>query len=107
MSAPHTGMDNQHERAGFWLDRFCEGVNLNCTLVRECRAFGLHGAQVNVIDGRYGYVRDEVARRHPVAASPSSHGGMGLVHVIALDPATGRLAGGADTGAGGMALMVP
>ena len=50
-------------------------------------------------------VRDEVARRHPVAASPNSHGGMGLVHVIALDPATGKLAGGADTGAGGMALM--
>ncbi len=53
-----------------------------------------------------GYVRDEVARRHPVAASASSHGGMGLVHVIALEPATGRLAGGADTGAGGMALAV-
>ena len=30
---------------------------------------------------------------------------MGLVHVIVLDPATGELAGGADTGAGGMALM--
>jgi hypothetical protein len=25
MSAPHTGMDNQHERAGFWTDRFCKG----------------------------------------------------------------------------------
>jgi len=32
---------------------------------------------------------------------------MGLVHVIALDGATGQLAGGADTGAGGMALRVP
>lgn len=39
MSAPHTGMDNQHERAGFWLDRSCEGVDLNCYLVREVRAF--------------------------------------------------------------------
>jgi hypothetical protein len=39
MSAPHTGMDNQHERAGYWLDRFCEGVDLNCYLVRECKAF--------------------------------------------------------------------
>jgi hypothetical protein len=39
MSAPHTGMDNQHERAGFWLDRFSEGVDLNCYLVRELRAF--------------------------------------------------------------------
>ena len=53
-----------------------------------------------------GYVRDEVARRHPVAASPNSHGGIGLVHVIALDGATGELAGGADAGAGGMALRV-
>ena len=39
MSAPHTGMDNQHERAGYWLDRFCEGVDLNGYLVRELRAF--------------------------------------------------------------------
>jgi len=39
MSAPHTGMDNQHERAGYWMDRQCEGVDLNCYLVRECLAF--------------------------------------------------------------------
>jgi hypothetical protein len=39
MSAPHTGMDNQHERAGFWGDRNCEGVDLNAYLVRECLAF--------------------------------------------------------------------
>tara|TARA_R110001592_G_scaffold363111_1_gene680546 strand:- start:23616 stop:24314 length:699 start_codon:yes stop_codon:yes gene_type:complete len=39
MSAPHTGMDNQHERAGFWLDRNCEGVDFNCYLVRETQAF--------------------------------------------------------------------
>jgi len=39
MSAPHTGMDNQHERCGWWLDRFSEGVDLNCYLVRECQAF--------------------------------------------------------------------
>jgi len=38
MSAPHTGMDNQHERAGYWLDHFCEGVDLNSYLVRELRA---------------------------------------------------------------------
>ena len=37
-SAPHTGMDNQHERAGWWYDGFCEGVDLNAFLVRECRA---------------------------------------------------------------------
>ena len=39
MSAPHTGMDNQHERAGWWLDRVSEGVDLNSYLVKECRAF--------------------------------------------------------------------
>jgi len=39
MSAPHTGMDNQHERAGYWFDRMCKGVDLNAFLVRECRAF--------------------------------------------------------------------
>jgi putative isomerase len=39
MSAPHTGMDNQHERAGWWSDRFSEGVDLNCYLVRELQAF--------------------------------------------------------------------
>ncbi len=39
MSAPHTGMDTQHERAGYWLEHFCEGVDLNCYLVRELKAF--------------------------------------------------------------------
>ena len=38
-SAPHTGMDTQHERAGYWDAKFGEGVDLNCYLVRECRAF--------------------------------------------------------------------
>lgn len=40
-SAPHTGMDNQHERAGYWYDSFCCGVDLNSYLIRECRAFAL------------------------------------------------------------------
>lgn len=31
-------MDNQHERAGYWYDCFDEGVDLNCYIVRECRA---------------------------------------------------------------------
>ena len=39
MSAPHTGMDNQHERAGWWLDRISEGVDLNSYLVKEAKAF--------------------------------------------------------------------
>lgn len=37
-SAPHTGMDNQHERAGYWLDNFDAGADLNAYLVRECMA---------------------------------------------------------------------
>ncbi len=40
-SAPHSGMDNQHERAGYWYDSYCCGVDLNSYLVRECRAFAL------------------------------------------------------------------
>jgi hypothetical protein len=39
MSAPHTGMDDQIERAGYWEDSQCEGVDLNCYLVRETLAF--------------------------------------------------------------------
>lgn len=39
MSAPHSGMDDQVERAGYWGDRQCEGVDLNCYLVRETLAF--------------------------------------------------------------------
>jgi putative isomerase len=34
-----TGMDNQHERAGSFFDNYCEGVDLNSYLVRECEAF--------------------------------------------------------------------
>jgi putative isomerase len=40
--AEHTGMDNHYERAGDWTPGehpgFCEGVDLNCYLVREFRA---------------------------------------------------------------------
>jgi gamma-glutamyltranspeptidase/glutathione hydrolase len=48
----------------------------------------------------------EVRRRHPIERLPQSHGGLALVHAITLDPESGRLAGGADTGSGGMALCV-
>lgn len=51
-SAPHSGMDNQHERAGYWYDSFCEGVDLNCYLVRECKAM----AQIAKLKG---YTGDE------------------------------------------------
>ena len=40
-SAPHTGMDNQRERAGDWDADFCEGVDLNSFLCRELRAYGV------------------------------------------------------------------
>ena len=40
-SAPHSGMDNHHERAGWWYACYCEGVDLNAFLVRECEAFAL------------------------------------------------------------------
>jgi putative isomerase len=53
MSAPHTGMDNQHERAGYWLAGTCEGVDLNCYLVRELRA-------MTVLAGAYGKSTDAV-----------------------------------------------
>jgi len=41
--AGHTGMDNHYERAGRWNGDtdFCEGVDLNVYLTRECRAMAL------------------------------------------------------------------
>jgi len=52
------------------------------------------------------YVCAEVRKKHPITRMPQSHGGLALVHAITLDPATGKLAGAADTGADGMALAV-
>ena len=65
MSAPHTGMDNQHERAGWWLDRFSEGVDLNCYLVRECRAFAHLAALAGVasLSQEFSQKADELAGR--------------------------------------------
>ena len=37
-SAPHAGADTQFERVGTWRSRYCEGVDLNCYLYRECLA---------------------------------------------------------------------
>ena len=48
----------------------------------------------------------EVRRHHPVTRLPMGHGGLALVHAIAIDPASGRLSGGADTGSAGMAIEV-
>jgi gamma-glutamyltranspeptidase/glutathione hydrolase len=48
----------------------------------------------------------QVRRKHPIQRFPHSHGTFALVHAISIDPATGALAGGADTGSDGMALRV-
>jgi gamma-glutamyltranspeptidase/glutathione hydrolase len=48
----------------------------------------------------------QVRERHPIVRLPQSHGALGLVHAIGIDPDTGALRGGADTGSGGMALQV-
>ena len=48
----------------------------------------------------------DVRRRHRIERMPQSHGGLALVHAIAIDQANGRLTGAADAGAGGMALAV-
>jgi gamma-glutamyltranspeptidase/glutathione hydrolase len=48
----------------------------------------------------------EVRRSHPIQRLPMAHGGLGLVHGIAIDPATGALSGGADAGSAGVAIAV-
>ena len=48
----------------------------------------------------------EVRRKHPIERFPQSHGSFALVHAVAIDPKTGALSGGADTGSDGMALAV-
>lgn len=52
------------------------------------------------------YVRDEVRKRHPIEPIAQSHGGFGLVNAITIDPVSGSMAGAADTGSDGMALIV-
>lgn len=46
-SGPHTGMDNHHERAGYWNDCYGRGVDLASYLYRECIAFSLVAKQKN------------------------------------------------------------
>jgi len=53
------------------------------------------------------YVCAQLRERHPIKRMPQSHGGLGRVHAVAIDPETGRLTGAADAGADGMALEVP
>ena len=47
-----------------------------------------------------------VRKRHHIVRLPQSHGGLALVHAVAIDPATQQLTGAADAGADGMALLV-
>lgn len=62
-SAPHTGMDNQHERAGWWYDCISEGVDLNSYLYRECQAFTvIAGALGKGEDASYFTVRAELIK---------------------------------------------
>ena len=49
---------------------------------------------------------DAVGVRHPTQRLSQSHGGMALVHAIAIDEVSGALSGAADTGGEGMALLV-
>jgi gamma-glutamyltranspeptidase / glutathione hydrolase len=51
------------------------------------------------------YVCAKVRERHPIVRMPQSHGAHGLVHAITIGE-DGRLLGGADSGASGMALLV-
>ena len=51
-------------------------------------------------------ILDAVRRKHPIVHTPYSHGGMGLVNAIYIDPQTGARYGAADTGSDGMAMVV-
>lgn len=52
------------------------------------------------------YICSEVRKKHAIDRLPESHGGLGLVHAVAIDQETGRLTGGADPGSDGMAIEV-
>ncbi len=62
-SAPHTGMDNQHARAGYWHDSFSCGVDLASYLVRECQAF----AELAAVFGKVQDVEEFRARAEGMA----------------------------------------
>lgn len=49
-SAMHSGMDNQHERAGKWRADFCEGIDLNVYIYRECLAMARLARQLQLPD---------------------------------------------------------
>ena len=51
-------------------------------------------------------VCDEIAQWHPVNRLAYSHGGLALVHAIALDTDRGEVTGAADPGTDGMAVAI-
>ena len=51
------------------------------------------------------YVCAEFRKKHNMVRLPQSHGGLALVHAVAVDE-EGHLTGAADAGAEGMALRV-
>jgi gamma-glutamyltranspeptidase / glutathione hydrolase len=51
-------------------------------------------------------VLDAVSRKHPIVHTPYSHGGIGLVNAIYIDPRSGSRRGAADAGSDGMAMVV-
>jgi gamma-glutamyltranspeptidase/glutathione hydrolase len=48
-----------------------------------------------------------VRESYPIDRIPPAYGGLGLVHVVAIDPVDGRLLGGVDAGSSGMAIAEP
>ena len=65
--------------------------------------FDCHGGPIALQSRFPAAVLADVGARHPVVRSPYGHGGFGLVHAIGIDD-DGRLSGGADAGAHGMAV---
>jgi gamma-glutamyltranspeptidase/glutathione hydrolase len=68
--------------------------------------FDCQGERIVVQNRIPEYVCERVRERHPVVRIPQSHGAISLVQAAAIDEASGRLTGCADTGSSGMALLV-
>jgi gamma-glutamyltranspeptidase/glutathione hydrolase len=67
--------------------------------------FDCQGERVVVQNRIPEYICEQVRERLPAVRIPQSHGAIGLVQAITIGP-DGKLAGGADSGCGGMALLV-
>ncbi|MBM3457645.1 MAG: gamma-glutamyltransferase, partial [Armatimonadetes bacterium] len=68
--------------------------------------FDCQGDRINCQSRIPEYVCEVVRLRHPIGRMPQAHGGLALIHAIAIDEESGRLTGAADAGADGMALLV-